>query len=308
MKTIYLPLPPRDEQDQIVRYLDWKVSQTNKLINAKRKQIGLLQEQRQAIFNETITKSDESWREISLGNLGSFRKGFGGSRADDTEDGVACIRYGDIYRTGAYVLKSPITRIGKSSSEFYARVFPSEVLFPLSGETKEEIGIAMVNEIEEDTWCSGDCAIFTSNGAILPRFLAYSIRCPFLVRQRASMSKGDIIVHISTGALRRLRILVPPVNVQAEIIEKFNRILDVKEKLETHIKQEITLLTEYRTRLISDVVTGKIDVRDVVVPEYEHADDTEIDDNADVGADLCVCPMNGSIAIGRTRRSAPTEN
>jgi len=38
MKTIWLPLPPRVEQDQIVRYLDWKMSQINKLINAKRRQ------------------------------------------------------------------------------------------------------------------------------------------------------------------------------------------------------------------------------------------------------------------------------
>ncbi|NLB62104.1 MAG: hypothetical protein GX802_06800, partial [Clostridiales bacterium] len=97
LKAIPLPLPPRTEQDQIVRFLDWKVSQINRLVNAKKKQIGLLQEQKRAVVNEAVTKGGEGWREIRLGNLGTFRKGFGGSRVDDTENGFACIRYGDIY-------------------------------------------------------------------------------------------------------------------------------------------------------------------------------------------------------------------
>ena len=273
-KDIHIPLPPRDEQNQIVRYLDWKVSQINRLINAKRRQIGLLQEQKRAIINAAVTRGGDGWEEISLGNLGNFRKGYGGSRADDAECGVACIRYGDIYRTGAYALETPITRINATAAEGYARVYKSEVLFPLSGETKEDIGMAMVNEIEEDTWCSGDCAVFRSNGAILPKFLVYAVRCQYLVQQRASMAKGDIIVHLSTGAIRRLRILVPPVDVQMEIVVKLNALQSKTERMITAIEQQIAFFHEYRNRLVSDVVTGKLDVRDVVVPGYEVIEET----------------------------------
>ena len=49
-------------------------------------------------------------------------------------------------------------------------------------------------------------------------------------------------------------------------------------------QKEIELLREYRTRLISDVVTGQIDVRDVVIPEYTPEEDTEIDTD-DIGED-----------------------
>lgn len=278
-----LPLPPRVEQDQIVRYLDWKVSQINKLINIKKKQIALLQEQKQALINQALTKGGEGWQEISLGNLGGFRKGFGGSRADDVENGVACIRYGDIYRTSVYALKEPITRINASIADSYARVYKSEVLFTLSGETKEDIGMAMVNEIDEDTWCSGDCAVFATNGAILPKFLVYAIRCPYLVQQRASLAKGDIIVHISTGAIRRLRILVPPVSVQKSIITELDPIQTNTERIVSGIEHQITLLHEYRTRLISDVVTGKLDVRDVAIPNYEAVE--EVADTTDIETD-----------------------
>ena len=50
-------IPPREEQDQIVRYLDWKMSLINRLINAKRRQIALLQEQKRIIIFKTVTKN-----------------------------------------------------------------------------------------------------------------------------------------------------------------------------------------------------------------------------------------------------------
>ena len=268
-----LPLPPREEQDQIVRYLDWQVSKVNKLIAAKKKQIKLLQEQKQAMINAAVTQGGEAWKEISLGNLGSFRKGYGGTRADDAEEGVACIRYGDIYRTGVYVLESPVTRIDAVAAKTYARIYKSEVIFPLSGETKEDIGMAMVNHISEDTWCSGDCAVFASNGKILPEFLAYAVRCPYLVQQRASMAKGDIIVHLSTSAIRRLRILVPPVDVQGIIVTKIRAMQSKTDRILSAIEQQLSFLQEFHTRLISDVVTGKLDVRDVVVPDCESVEE-----------------------------------
>lgn len=48
MKSILLPIPPREEQDQIVRFLDWKVSSINRLIGVKQKQIAALKEFMQA--------------------------------------------------------------------------------------------------------------------------------------------------------------------------------------------------------------------------------------------------------------------
>ena len=260
--------PPREEQDQIVRYLDWKMSQINKLINAKRQQIVLLEEKKITTISHVVTSGGDGWRDMRLGNLGSFRKGFGGSRADDDDDGVACIRYGDIYRSGSLLLKHPISRVNIQFANAYSRIHKSEVLFALSGETKAEIGQALMNNISEDSWCSGDTAIFTAGDEILPMFLVYALRCPHVVKQRASLAKGDIIVHISTGALRQLRIYVPPIEYQREIVERLNYQCGNIEKIKARLYNEITLLNEFHTLLNSDVITGKKDIRDVVVPEY----------------------------------------
>jgi type I restriction enzyme S subunit len=272
-KQILSTVPPREEQDQIVRYLDWKVSLINRLINAKRRQVALLNEQKQAVVNDAVTRGGVGWSEIGLGNLGNFRKGFGGSRIDDDADGVACIRYGDIYRTGLLTLIQPITRINIQASESYSRIFKGEIAFALSGETKEEIGQALLNEIDENTWCSGDVTIFAANGCLLPKFLVYCFRCPYVVAQRISLAKGDIIVHLSSRAIQRVRILVPPLSEQEAIVEKLDKTCVTIDKVISAINDEITLFTEYRTRLIADVVTGKVDVRGVAVPEYDASGD-----------------------------------
>lgn len=56
IRNMRVPFPPREEQDQIVRFLDWKLAKINKLIRAKKKQIELLNEQKQVIINNAVTK------------------------------------------------------------------------------------------------------------------------------------------------------------------------------------------------------------------------------------------------------------
>lgn len=75
IRNIRIPFPPREEQDQIVRFLDWKLAKINKLIRAKKKQIALFNEQRQAIINNVVTKGLDSHaklKESGISGLGSI--------------------------------------------------------------------------------------------------------------------------------------------------------------------------------------------------------------------------------------------
>jgi type I restriction enzyme S subunit len=105
------------------------------------------------------------------------------------------------------------------------------------------------------------------------------------VKQRALRAKGDIIVHISVNALRKLLLLVPPIAEQKVIVTRLKQQCSAYDNAIGAIKNENALLTEYRTRLISDVVTGKLDVRSVTVPCYERVDavgeseDSDTDDS-----------------------------
>lgn len=72
---------------------------------------------------------------------------------------------------------------------------------------------------------------------------------------------------------------VPPIKEQVEIMEYIIEFRDKTKKYEDTLTQEISTLQEFKVRLISDVVTGKIDVRDVEVPEYEFVEDSSDKEN-----------------------------
>lgn len=114
MKSILLPVPPREEQDQIVRFLDWKVSIINKLILTKRKQINILEEQEKRFISDVVLHGlhnlplrdsgnrwvgdiPQNWNIIKLGKFCSFQNGISESGEFFTS-GTPFVGYGDVYR------------------------------------------------------------------------------------------------------------------------------------------------------------------------------------------------------------------
>ena len=67
---------------------------------------------------------------------------------------------------------------------------------------------------------------------------------------------------------------VPPIEEQAKIMEHIIEFRSKTKKYEDSLTQEISTLQEFKARLISDVVTGKIDVRDIEVPAFEYVEET----------------------------------
>jgi type I restriction enzyme S subunit len=85
---------------------------------------------------------------------------------------------------------------------------------------------------------------------------------------------GGVRQSIGFDDIRRLLIPVPPLGEQKQIVDFCYTKSDFIEGLIVNIEKEILLLTEYRIRLISDVVTGKTDVRGINVPEFEYVEES----------------------------------
>ena len=75
-------------------------------------------------------------------------------------------------------------------------------------------------------------------------------------------SRGDIIIHIYASALRDIYIPIPSLSEQQGIIDFIKKETSKIENLISKYQKQIELMQEYRTALISQAVTGKIDVRD----------------------------------------------
>lgn len=102
------------------------------------------------------------------------------------------------------------------------------------------------------------------------------------MKHRYTRGKGDIIVHIYPTALSNTVISLPDEENQVKAVDRINEIIDQVKKAIATLTEEISVLREYKVRLVADTVTGKIDVRGVEIPEYEFVD--EVADN-DAGND-----------------------
>ena len=89
----------------------------------------------------------------------------------------------------------------------------------------------------------------------------------------------NIVIRASLGQnlLKQMPVVVPPLKEQKEIAEFLDAMHERFLRLITTNEEEISMLEELRSTLISDVVTGKIDVRNIPVPAYEHVDDMVAD-------------------------------
>ena len=91
---------------------------------------------------------------------------------------------------------------------------------------------------------------------------------------------GISVPHISPSQISNYQVAIPPIEEQREIFSFINKESQSIDDLKSRAEQEITLIQEYRTRLIADVVTGKVDVRHLAPTEPPPPDDL-IDDDLD---------------------------
>ncbi len=282
-----VPVPPRDEQDQIVRFLDWKVSSINKLIAVKQKQIATLKE-----FMQTeIEKQLYAYPVVSvvrLKQLGTFFKGGGFSRDNLVEDEeYPAILYGDIYTQYEYKTSIITHHIDRTAYSASRKILKGDIVMAGTGETKDEIGKSILYMGEQIVAVGGDVIVFHPNEGTNVEYLLYQLYSQASLKHRYINGKGDIIVHIYPTALGNTIITLPGEAEQNKAVARINKIIDQVNKAITVLTDEISVLREYRVRLVADTVTGKIDVRGIEIPEYEFVDEDNdnVDENLEQGAD-----------------------
>jgi len=269
---LFLPVPPQREQDQIVRYLDWKVSQINKLINAKRKQIGLLNEFISAKVDGVFRSTTD--RETSLSRcttkIGSGKTPRGGV-AVYVNSGIIFIRSQNVYASGlvsttAYYITDEIDESMKST-----RVYKGDVLLNITGGS---LGRSCVYDMEEHANVNQHvCIIRPNQDLLVPEYLVYFLNSPLgqeVMTSTQNEGNRESLTFVQIGSFK---IPLPTVAEQKQILTLVNSIKKPVEAIIKQLTEENSYLAEYRTRLISDVVTGKFEVQGVTVPDYEVEDE-----------------------------------
>lgn len=283
MRNIYIPVPPREEQDQIVRYLDWQVSKINKLIHGYQRQIKLLEERRQTVIDRAVTKGVRQGRQMHsiqanwMGDIPADWKMIPSKRLfleskerkhPDDKPATASQKYGIILQEDYMKSENKRIVIATQGLDDWKHVEPDNFVISLRSfqggiERSEIFGCV--------TW---HYIVLLPQKYVVPRYFKWLLKSKSYIKALRGTSE-----FIRDGQDLRysnfVKVDLPliPASEQEEIADyieqetaKIDRAIPVLEK-------EIELLKEYRTRLISDVVTGQMDVRNVEVPEYTQEED-----------------------------------
>lgn len=283
MKEIPFLVPPRTEQDQIVQFLDWKVSAINRLIKSYRHRIELISLMEEKIINDYLTHgcrknrnlkkvtdnvtsrwmSDipDNWKESKIGRHFVIKKRIAG------REGYPVL---SITQRGIKE-KDIASNEGQMASNYsgYQFVYPGEFAMNHMDLLTGYIGIASQLGVT-----SPDYRVFAledTDNCYAPYYLLLFQLCYkrriFYAHGRGAATKGRW--RFPADNFKRFIIPLPPINEQREIVESIKPIQIKSAKLIANIEKKIETLTELKNRLIADTVTGKIDVRNIEIPEYE---------------------------------------
>jgi type I restriction enzyme S subunit len=242
LKNIKLSFPDLSEQQKIASFLsavDEKIQQLSKkkalLADYKK---GLMQQ----LFSGQLRFKDENgeaypdWEEKRLGEVATFLKGKGISKADLSNEGVLeCIRYGELYTVYGETIIEVFSRTNVSEKELILSV-KDDVIIPASGETQIDIATASCVR-KSNVALGGDLNIIRSaNDGV---FLAYYLNSA-LKFDIARLSQGVSVVHLYSSQLKTLKIGVPKIEEQQKIATYLSRIDTKIESVNNQITQSQT--------------------------------------------------------------------
>lgn len=195
---------------------------------------------------------------VSLGRLGRLLKGYGGTKADEVDAGVPCIRYGDLYTHHKEFIVDSRSFLDAKTAQGYFRLQRGDVLFAASGETLEDIGRSSEVLIEDEARCGGDTIVFRPSHSFAPKFLGYALDSAAARNEKSQMGRGYTIIHIYPSGLKHLPVPVPSLEEQ-HLIAAF---LDYETaRIDELVREQERLrevLEERRSALTMAAVSGKL--------------------------------------------------
>lgn len=290
--NLLLCFPPNSEQSAIVRYLDHFDRRIRRYIRAKQKLIKLLEEQKQAIIHQAVTRGldpnvklkpsgvewlgdvPEHWEVRKLKFEVTFTGGGTPSKAN------AEFWTGDIPWVSPKDMKTSVIRdtedhistsaVAESATKL---IDPGAVLVVVrSGILRRKIPVAINNvsvAINQDMKALG------SKGRLHNEYIFALIEGCQKILLTEWTKQGATVESIEHELMANSFIPIPPKNEQLAIVHFLNKANKNIDSVIAKTHQEISLLREYRTRLIADVVTGKLDVREAAANLPEETDETE---------------------------------
>ena len=309
IQSVWLPLPPLSEQTSISHFLDYVDRRIRRYIRAKEKLIGLLDEQKQAIIHQAVTgqvdvrtsqpypaykdssvewlgQVPEHWEVIPFKRRVGFQEGPGIMAADFRESGIpllriSCLREELATLNGCNYLDPEMVALRWN----HFAIRRGDYLLSASASTGE-VSLATADIVGAIPY-TGIIRLWGRSQKAIMEYVRLFMISGLFQDQIYRAKSGVGIEHFGPKHLNRMIITLPSVAEQEAIVGVCQETIAPLAGAIAGARREVALLREYRTRLIADVVTGKLDVRDAAagLPEVDPLARGDVDDPLDTDMD-----------------------
>lgn len=294
MKEIPFVIPPQDEQLLIKKYLTFIHNNIQKYISAKRKLIKLLEEQKQAIIHQAvigaidvktgkpyasyatsnipwISRLPKSWNSRRLRTVSTMLVSNVDKHVIENEKEVRLCNYVDVYKNERITESLDFMKASATPDEIQNfKIYKNDVLVTKDSEIWTDIGVpSLVCYEAADLLCGYHLAIIRPYKLLSGEYLLRLLQDRHIATQMHVSANGVTRYGLSHGDIKNVIVPVPPIIEQSAIADYLDRFTKNTERTVNQYSKEIELIQEYRTSVIADVVTGKVDVRKVasVLPD-----------------------------------------
>jgi len=287
-----IPLPPLDEQQKIVNFIQQQDRRIRRFIRNKQKLIWLLEEKYRLQSERLLTHGEPCasdyqiveidepitipahWMAVPLVRCVTKRVDYRGATPTKTEEGVFLVTAKNVQKGKIDYEKSKEFVAAEQYDVIMRRGKPqiNDLLFT----TEAPLGNAALVD-REDIALAQRIIKFTPDEAVIePFFLLGSVLSGYFQDQLKRRATGSTAQGIKASKLPQLMILLPPKDEQGRLVKKLRLLIASFEFTKGKISREIALLKEYRSRLIADAVTGKIDLRSVPLEQTDETIEEEL--------------------------------
>lgn len=278
VKNSYFPVLPKQEQTIIANFLDYKTEKINRFIKKKKQLIELLKEQKAAIINQAVTKGinpnvpmkdsgiewlgkiPEHWEVSRFKNICKVRQGLQIAQSDrlDTKE-ENCYEYITIKSINNPT--NPKEYIQNPSKNVICD--KDDILVSRTGSTGE-----IVTNVE-GVFHNNFFLVNYYRNKVKKEFLFYYLTSSLIKEHLLLVAGTTTVSDLNHGEFYKTPFFEFQLEEQGKIVDFIKKESKIIEKTISTIQREITLVEEYKTALIAEAVTGKIDVRDFKIPTQE---------------------------------------
>ena len=200
----------------------------------------------EALLSELAPKGVEF---RALGDFAELVRGNGMPKADLTDTGIGAIHYGQIYTRYGVWTKSTFSFVSEATAAKLATANPGDIIITNTSENVEDVCKAVA-------WL-GEATIVTGGHATVIRhnqdakFLSYWFQSESFQSQKRALATGTKVIDVSAKQLAKVRIPVPPLDVQQEIVSILDKFSQLEAELEAELEARRVQYSYYRDSLLT---------------------------------------------------------